>query len=86
MLAESDRVLDQLVCSRLFSTLPAAMRAELEKASLKNTLQRLMSCNKLGDWSGSDRLFERAHSFTSIQMTLRVRLLVLKARRMLLQT
>ena len=31
----------------------------------------------------SDRLFERAHSFTNIQMKLRVRLLVLKARRIL---
>ena len=31
----------------------------------------------------SDRLFERAHSFTNIQMKLHVRLLVLKARRML---
>ena len=83
LLAASDSSLDRLVCSRLFSSLPASMRAELEKASLQNTLQRLMSCNKLGDWSGSNSLFDRATSYSSIQATERVRLLVLRARRLL---
>ena len=83
LLAASDNSLDKLVCNRLFGSLPASMRAELEKASLQNTLQRLMSCNKLGDWSGSQGLFDRATSFSSIQATEKVRLLVLRARRLL---
>ena len=84
LLATSDGSLDQLVCHPLFGSLPDSMRVELEKASLQNTLQRLMSCFKLGDWSGSDELFDRATSFdNTIQATERVRLTVLRARRCL---
>ena len=43
-----------------------------------------MSCNKLGDLSGSDDLFDRATSFdNTIQATERVRVKVLRARRCL---
>ena len=42
-----------------------------------------MSCHKLGDWSGSNSLFDRATSYSSLQATERVRLLVLRARRLL---
>ena len=84
LLAASDISLDQLVCHPLFGSLPDSMRVELEKASLQNTLQRLMSCFKLGDWSDSDELFDRATSFNNtIQATERTRLTVLKARRCL---
>ena len=84
LLATSDTSLDQFVCHPLFGSLPDSMRVELEKASLQNTLQRLMSCNKLGDWSGSNGLFDRATSFSNtIQATEKVRVIVLRARRCL---
>ena len=84
LLATSDISLDQLVCHPLFGSLPDSMRVELEKASLQNTLQRLMSNYKLGDWSDSDELFDRASSFNNtIQATERTRLTVLRARRCL---
>ena len=84
LLAASDVSLDKLVCSPLFGSLPDSMRVELEKASLQNTLQRLMSKCKLGDWLDSDELFDRASSFNNtITATERTRLTVLKARRCL---
>ena len=67
----------------LCAALLAAMRIQLEVATLNNPIQRLMNCNKLGDWTGSDGLFERAEAFSSIPMRLRVRLLVMRARRLL---
>ena len=41
--AESDRTLDQVtsVNSELYATLPAAMRVELEQASIKKALQQV---------------------------------------------
>ena len=85
LLANSDNSLDKLVCHPLFGSLPASMRVELEKAILRNALQRLMSCNKLGDWSGSNGLFDRATSFNNtIQATEKVRVIVLRARRCLI--